>query len=47
MSVETMDFITQSKSVHSDDARSVYKTKNTDINLPNSIIDKINELWIE
>lgn len=47
MSVETMDFITQSKSVHNDDAYSVYKTKNTDINLPNSIIDKINELWIE
>lgn len=46
MDNQTKDFIFQSKSVHSDDAYSIYKTKNTNINLPKSIIDKINEIWI-
>lgn len=47
MSKETINFITESKSLHNEDAYSVYKTKNINRNLPNSIINKINELWIE
>ena len=45
MSQQTIDFIKESKSVHIDDTYGVYKTHNTNNNLPKVIIDKINELW--
>ena len=45
MNQQTIGFIKESKSVHIDDTYGVYKTHNTNNNLPKVIVDKINELW--